>query len=79
MDLTSAQMRAIELMIEQQERFTDYADIRRSQERISTDKIVREFYEKNERGAKFEMLILNKIGALLAPDSKEDLNLTIRF
>ena len=78
MELTNRQMRAIELNIEQMERFTDYADIRRSQEKIPTDLIVREFYETN-RAAPFEFDILCKIGALLAPDSKEPLTYSVIF
>lgn len=78
MVLTNAQMRAIELNIEQQERFTSFAEIRRSQEKIPYDLIVREFYETN-RLANFEMDILRKIGALLAPDSTEPLTYSVIF
>jgi len=79
MELTNAQMCAIELNIEQMERFTSYANHRRAGiEKTPYDLIVREFYE-TARMAKFEMDILRKIGALLAPDSTEPLFRYLQF
>lgn len=73
MPLTSAQDRAIELMLEQMDRFQG---LRENRPGVSAYPLVKEFYETS-RGANFEMMILNKIGLLLAPESKEDLNLEI--
>ena len=76
MKLTPAQMRAIELMIEQQDRLTHFAKCRPG---ISMDLIVQEFYEADNRGAAFETMILSKIGKLLVPYTTEDLNLTVKI
>lgn len=78
MELTDAQMRAIELILEQQDRFQGLV-ANRAGKGISMDRVVREFFEPDTRGAAFEMMILNKIGALLQPESTEDLNLEIRI
>lgn len=75
MRLTDAQMRAIELNLEQQDRFQGFANHHSG---TSMDLIVRKFYEYGTGGA-FETMILNKIGALLTPESTEDLNLEIRI
>lgn len=78
MKLTDAQMRAIELMIEQQERLSSLIENRRLKG-IRADITVREFFESDSRGAMFERLVLDKIGALLAVGSTEDLNLTVQL
>lgn len=78
MELTAEQMRAIELMIEQQERLGYLAKIRRNAG-VPMDITVREFYSVESVGGSFEMVILDKIGKLLTPESTEDLNLEIGF
>jgi hypothetical protein len=65
-------MRAIEIMIEQMERLEPL--IRRNREqhfshRVSTEEIVREFYNENTRLGQFELNYLNAIGKNLAPDA----------
>lgn len=73
--LNAAQMRAFELNLEQMERFESY---RRHNPGVPVYTLVHQFFE-TERGHDFEYNILLKIGALLAPNSTEDLNLVVRF
>lgn len=78
MRLTDAQMRAIELILEQQDRFQGLVQNRMAQG-IRMDMVVREFFEPDTPGAKFEMMVLNKIANLLVPDTMEDLNLVVHI
>jgi hypothetical protein len=75
MKLTDAQMRAMELNLEMMDRLEG---LKLNRPGMPMDVIVREFFELGRNG-EFEMLILNKIGALLTPQSTEDLNLEIRI
>jgi hypothetical protein len=71
-DLTRAEMRAIELMNEQQSRLNGV--LTSAPATIPPDEVVQRFYENS-----FERTVLEKIGKLLVPGSTEDLNLTVRL
>jgi len=75
MELTSAQMRAIELMIEQQERLTSL--VMTSGFKTPMDVLVRKFFESDNRGAEFERMILSKITKLLVPNTTESLTYSV--
>lgn len=79
MNPTAAHMRAFELILEQQDRFTSYVAHKR--EATPTGAYPPGMYTMAEAflSKDFEMMILNKVGALLAPESTEDLNLTVRI
>lgn len=72
MALSNAEMRAIEIMIEQMERLEP--QLRRAlQNRDKTaEQVVRDFYDENTRMGQFELNYLRAIGKCLGPDPTQD-------
>ena len=78
MPLSNAQMRAIEIMIEQMERLQPRLE-RARKNRIANnftgptaEEVVRDFYKEDTRDGQFELNYLNAIGKCLAPDQNPE-------
>lgn len=75
MTLSNADMRAIEIMLEQMERLIPQLQRNRQKPRDemeSPETIVRRFYDETTRLGQFELNYLRAAGRCLAPDTKPE-------